>query len=1539
MGINYKLFKQSKLPYLLAKITAVFMMSFLPTTAVLADWSDTFKEGVNNYNTSGTIYLNTATILNAPNSGKLPTYNYTQGGNSSFDSCISANGNSKVCRDGDFLAQLPTSRIEFAQCQSSSTVDLGPPVYGNETISIAEGQYDTVSVANGSDKKIVFTTDNGKYKINSLSASSGSIEFSSGQYWIETLNINNGVSLIFPDSGTVSLFIKNDYVHKNLTLASSPEKLLFYLYGAFEIEGGASLNAYVVSEGTVTINGSAKITGAVIGQNIILNGNSSVTFADTGDLIDVVPDCTIVTPQPEFHIQYGKSLATTGVASKNVVFDTPFVSGVKPLVFVMPTIAQTNTNNDSRQSAFLSSISETGFTWTRALSPGNSVETEMPEVHWIAVTPGTFDLSNGTQLIAGSVLQNKALIGSNNQYVDVTLPSTQNVVLNQLQTQNNNCWLTSTSQFTNNGIELAMDASEVRNNSSQCEPGDLDNNNLQNEQIAYLAVQSGSGTLVLDGNNVNYHFSQAQTFNSGGTDSVANQCGYLTSLTGFTNPPTLVAGKNSRRGGDGGWLRRCVLTNSTVSMVIDEDNFRDNDRSHVWESYSFVALEKVEPVFQCFTDNFDRTDLGDDWVVSNSRGSFTPSIVSNRLQVTQAVTNQATSSTFQRLFPATDNYVTIEFDHYAYNGTGADGIAFVLSDSTITPQAGAYGGPLGYGARSNQDGFAGGWLGFGIDEYGNFSREGGSGGPGRRQQSVAIRGSGSGTSGYPYLRGTCSNGTTNTSGECLSPTVDDNNVSPAHRYRITVDSQVASQSLVKVERDSGSGFVELISEFDAASFASQAALPESFLLSLTGSTGGATNIHEIDNVEICALKSSPIGVQIDHFEYSYSGTGLTCTPKTLSIKACANADCTETVNDSVTATLSPVTVTGGGGWVGGNTVTFSGGEKSDLQLRSNTAGTVTLDVTGSTPSTKAFSETLCRINGGSATAANCDLVFADSGFIFDVPDKLANKSTGNISISAVKKSDDTLQCVPTFADTSKDVSFWSTYLEPITPINGQSITVNSTTVGKQSSAATSITLNFDATGTANIDVNYPDAGNMQLDAQYTGTGDEAGLVMLGSDSFVSFPVGLCITPQDSNAQCTAGNSSCDVYKKAGETFDLIIQGKAWQSDADTNYCDNINTPNYAQSNIVLGHQLVAPSGGVLGAVGTTQYSHVAQTTNSNTVTQSVTEVGVFTFTANPPSPYLGSSFYDIPLAKSASIGRFVPDSFAVSSSSVLPSCGSFTYMDQPFDLTLTLTAYNTVGNITQNYQGAFAKATASLVGENNNNGVNLSSRLSALPIDASTWSLGEASVGIAYQANFSRTVAPNVDGPFGLFDIGVQVADNDTGIAFVNAPDMRADSSDICANNSSCNAKLISTHDFRHGRVVMDNTFGPENEVLRMPTYAQYWDGSNWITNVSDSCTQVSDPLDGTEVYAPVITAGQTVTRTDAGSFVNNGLLTLLWQNTGSDAYLGQVTAPLKVDDWLTWYWNWDDASPTVLYDPRASAFFGRYRGHDRIIYWREVGQ
>ncbi|RBP79859.1 MSHA biogenesis protein MshQ [Shewanella putrefaciens] len=996
-----------------------------------------------------------------------------------------------------------------------------------------------------------------------------------------------------------------------------------------------------------------------------------------------------------------------------------------------------------------------------------------------------------------------------------------------------------------------------------------------------------------------------------------------------------------------------VYSDATLSL---NNNSIINGR--VTSRYLVMSSGRINdyvPVLQCFNDTFSQSALSSDWVVSRSSGTFTPSIRSGRLRLTEAKSDQSTASTYQRLFPGKANLVEIQFDHYAYGGNGADGIAVVLSDASITPQPGAFGGPLGYGYKPGINGFAGGWLGFGIDEFGNFSGEGGSSNVGQRRQSVAVRGSGVGTSGYNYLRGACSNGTTNTNGSCLSPAVDGNNVSPAHRYKITIDSQAANQSIVKIERNTGSGFVTLVPAFNAAAQNGQAAIPSDFLLSLTGSTGGSNNNHEIDNVQICALKSNPIGAQIDHFEFEHTGQGLTCNAEMVTIRACANANCSQLFTAPLSATLLPDSAADGV-WVGGNQVSFSGGT-AQLQLRRNTPGVVTLGVKGSNPITKPLSKTLCRIGNGGLSENNCSLTFADSGFVFDVPDKRANRPE-QVLVKAVKKSDVTKQCVPSFQSQTKTLNFWSSYQTPSAPISPKAVTINNMVIGTSSASPTSVNLLFDTNGQASISVNYPDAGKLQLDAKYTGTGDEQGLVMAGSDQFVSVPAGLCVKPVDANASCSSANMTCNVYRKAGQTFGMTVQAMAWEKDGDPDFCSgNLPTPNFSDAQMKLASKVVAPSianGGLDGALGVASYSHSAQANNLNTISnQTISEVGVFQIAAQASPNYLGTaSSLNIPIGYSANIGRFVPDRFLVSNVSVIPACGGFSYMDQLFPMSMELSALNIAGDITKNYFPPFSLATAKLVGENNNNGVDLQSRLSALPIKAESWNQGVATVDASYQANFSR-VTPNVatnlyqDGPFELLDIGVQLMDNDprpNGLySYVASPDMDAASTGTCTN---CNAKKISTQTLRHGRVVMDNTYGPETEILRMPTRAEYWNGSSWALNTADNCTTAVYAL-GSQVdhsalgynFDPDLVAGQSVVRSGGTATFQAGQFELLWQavTTSGLPYRGQVTAPLDVPTWLEWYWNWNGVSPTGVTEPRASAYFGRYRGHDKIIYWREV--
>ncbi|MFQ2150527.1 DUF6701 domain-containing protein [Aeromonas jandaei] len=981
---------------------------------------------------------------------------------------------------------------------------------------------------------------------------------------------------------------------------------------------------------------------------------------------------------------------------------------------------------------------------------------------------------------------------------------------------------------------------------------------------------------------------------------------------------------------------------SDASLVMNNTsviNGRATSRSLTMASSSAINDQAFTPSLTCFSDNFSSGTLSSNWVVKTSSGSFTPSIVSGRLRLTQAVGDQATSTTYQRLFPAASNLVTISFNHYAYGGTGADGMAVVLSDATVTPQPGAFGGPLGYGFKPGIPGFAGGWLGIGFDEYGNYSGEGGTTNVGQRRQSVAIRGSGSGTSGYNYLRGACNNGTTNTFSNCLSPTVDGNGGSN-HKYQLTIDSRITGQSLVKVERDTGSGYVTLIDWFNAQSLSGQSQVPNDFLLSLTGSTGGSTNIHELDNVQICALRSNPVGVQIDHFELYHSGQALTCNPETVTIKACANPACTTLITDPVTATLSLTPTSASNGWIGGNTVTFTGGTTT-VQLRNNTASSVTIGVSGSSPTTKPFSTTLCKAGSGTLSSAACTLSFADSGFFFDLPDTYSNQPQ-TVTIKAVKKSDVTKQCVPGFASQTKSVKFWSSYITPANnPYNSQ-MSVNGSAIGASQGAATPLSLAFDAQGQSSITVAYPDAGQVQLDARYDGSGNEAGLIMTGSDQFVARPVGLCIT--SSSGSCSGNYASCPVFRKTGATFPIQIQAMAWESGSDNDFCTgNQATPNFVLNGIALGTTLVAPTPGTNATVGTATYNHVAATNSINTVNQTVNEVGVFNMTATPPANgYFG---YTIPSAQSVPLGRFVPTDFNLVSGDIMPACNVFSYMGQPFGVTLDVRARNQSGGQTQNYTGAFAKGSAYISVANNKDGKSLASRLTSLA--SLPWANGKAVLnnGTTSLARLSDT---QPDGPYKSLLFGLYMNDNDGGNTLIATPDFNDAVVGNCSG-AACNARLIDSVPMQayFGRLFAGTQAGLASADLAVPLQLQYYEAGNWVLNKLDQCTPLSLAGQGIAFLNPShsFDAATSSLNLGVGLPIRLGLGSTPPGAMSGTAKDGEilfqfarpgiaVRIPYKVD------LAKQPSSPLWLSDPltlQGEAIFGSTRGNDRIIYRREI--
>ncbi|MGE6292830.1 DUF6701 domain-containing protein [Aeromonas media] len=718
--------------------------------------------------------------------------------------------------------------------------------------------------------------------------------------------------------------------------------------------------------------------------------------------------------------------------------------------------------------------------------------------------------------------------------------------------------------------------------------------------------------------------------------------------------------------------------------------------------------------------------------------------------------------------------------------------------------------------------------------------------------------------------------------------------------------------------------------------------------------------------------SPPVTAAIDHFEFDHSGNALTCNPETLTIRACANASCSQLFTDPVNAALIPAK-SGSNGWIASGQVSYNGssamvsfsGGSTSLQLRNNLSGAVTVGVSGSTPSTNPLNTTLCRAGSGALSAAACTLSFADSGFVFNVLDTYANKPQ-DVVISAVKKDDVTQQCVPGFASVSKPVSFWGSYVTPNANAFGSQVTIEGNSVSTYAANVASLTgtvinVNFDSQGKATLkNVNYPDAGQMRLNARHDGSGDTAGLVMTGSDLFVSRPVGLCITP--AQGACAAGDASCPVFKRTGDTFPLNIQAMAWQSDNDGNICvGNGTTPNFVLPDIALTTELVAPQGGGVAQVIPNKYSHVAASNSLNTSTLSLNEVGVFRIKATPPAaipPATGYFGYTIPPASSVPVGRFVPWDFSMTSGTVTPACGGFSYMSQPFDVDAIVVARNKEGGVTKNYRDAFAKGALILAAANNQDGVDRSNRLVPL---AASWSEGTGKATGQSRFMRLRELTPSLtapEEPLPLLRLGLRVADGETlETSFLADRNMNPAVTGTCDNGVNCTAKQLlipqganDTMIAYYGRLLASTRQGAVSAPLALRLQVQYFEGGLWRANSQDVCTQIAltgDGMDFTDANQHYDAASGDLVLQD-GARIRLGF--------GNQAPGGSQT---RFNSGETWFHfappnqavripyrivlEKQPDQPLWLADPATAdhlsgeAIFGRDRGNDRIIYRREV--
>jgi type IV pilus assembly protein PilY1 len=367
-------------------------------------------------------------------------------------------------------------------------------------------------------------------------------------------------------------------------------------------------------------------------------------------------------------------------------------------------------------------------------------------------------------------------------------------------------------------------------------------------------------------------------------------------------------------------------------QLLIQDNFTGASSAFNWQTFNGACLtagDNTGNIPACFGLSY----FGGEQLVGGTSGLLPDAAGSGALRFTNgrpggysqsgAIVSNFTFPTGQGLH-VTFTTATYRGDSGGAGGDGADGISFYLMDGAKPAGIGAFGGSLAYtcsNANTPHDGLTGGYLGLGIDEFGNFlngaNLEPGYAGtntatgdntvlgygyhPGR----IGLRGAGSiafsalntlNSAFYPAtltaakqqeaVMNTCTTGTlwnysapgnpvqTATAVADYAPILNAYKELPsgflianeAAQTRsaatpITYDLKITPAGLLSLSYSYNGGASQLVINGQDIT-ASNGALPNNFRFGFAGSTGGDTNIHEI----LC-FKATP-------FEQSASSAGL-----------------------------------------------------------------------------------------------------------------------------------------------------------------------------------------------------------------------------------------------------------------------------------------------------------------------------------------------------------------------------------------------------------------------------------------------------------------------------------------------------------------------------------------------------------------------------------------------------------------------------------------------------------------------------------------
>lgn len=334
-------------------------------------------------------------------------------------------------------------------------------------------------------------------------------------------------------------------------------------------------------------------------------------------------------PQFEFGtIPTDKCTISGPSVSCNLDFGNTYTS--PPLVFVMATVNSSRSNFNSNTTVYPSdlrvmSVSTSGASVKQLLPPTtkacvrmkpggkcgnpnnsghkvvNYVDAPMENIDYLVIEPGVLEFDNGAKIVAGEVSYDKTYsnaggLGNKNKTVrfsDFGLNQSFNSspgVLVQIQTVQNRTngsplWLTPIAlNPSRSSFSLVLDRSEVSRNSDSITP----------EKVGFVA---GLGQGFVNGRKFwlgQGSTKQTTTLNDNIIKPITEGCKLVSpfSVSGFTSTPTLLASKRTRNGNNGGWLRRCSVSKTGVSLINEEDMTKDPERGHVVEPFSYFLFDK-----------------------------------------------------------------------------------------------------------------------------------------------------------------------------------------------------------------------------------------------------------------------------------------------------------------------------------------------------------------------------------------------------------------------------------------------------------------------------------------------------------------------------------------------------------------------------------------------------------------------------------------------------------------------------------------------------------------------------------------------------------------------------------------------------------------------------------------------------------------------------------------------------------------------------------------------------------------------------------